>query len=73
MDLNRNAFRIVQSLTDITENKTIISKRQVAARLGGVAGGPARAKKLTSAERRAIAVKASRARWKNNGLASKGA
>ena len=33
-------------------------------RLGGLKGGPARAKKLTAAERSDIAKKAARARWK---------
>ena len=62
MDLNVSAFRIVQQLT--TEKKE--NKRSVAARAGGMAGGPARAKRLTSDERRAIARKANRARWKRS-------
>jgi hypothetical protein len=33
------------------------------ARKGGLAGGPARAKKLTAEQRRRIAVKAAKARW----------
>ena len=33
-------------------------------RLGGEKGGPARAKKLSPARRRAIATKAARSRWK---------
>lgn len=33
-------------------------------RLGGLKGGPARAAVLTAQQRRAIAVKAARARWK---------
>ena len=60
MDLNANAFRIVRQLT--TETKE--DKRSVAGRAGGKLGGPARASKLTAAERRAIAVKANQARWK---------
>lgn len=60
MDLNANAFRIVQQLT--TENKD--TKRSVAGRAGGNIGGPARALKLTPEQRREIAVKANRARWK---------
>jgi hypothetical protein len=59
MDLNRNAFRIVQSLTE--EKKP--NPRSVVARAAGKLGGPARAKRLTSVERREIATKASLARW----------
>lgn len=33
-------------------------------RLGGLAGGPARAKALTKKDRQAIAQKAAKARWK---------
>ena len=62
MDLNVSAFRVVQQLT--TEKKE--NKRSVAARAGGMAGGPARAQRLTSDERRAIARKANRARWKRS-------
>lgn len=60
MDLNRSAFRIVQQLT--TENKDV--KRLAAARVGGKAGGPARAAKLTPEQRKEISVKANKARWK---------
>jgi hypothetical protein len=60
MDLNVNAFRIVQQFT--TEKKE--DKRSSAARAGGKVGGPARALKLTAEERKEIARKANRARWK---------
>jgi hypothetical protein len=60
MDLNRNAFRIVRSLT---EEKKDDSSRTVVARVAGRAGGPARAKALTATRRKEIAVIASRARW----------
>jgi len=60
MDLNANAFRIVNTL--ITENKD--DKRSKAGRSGGIAGGSARAKKLAPERRREIALKANRARWK---------
>lgn len=60
MDLNTNAFRIVQHLT--AENKD--TKRTADARAGGVLGGPARALKLSAERRREIAVKANKARWK---------
>ena len=58
MDLNVSAFRIVQKLT--TENKD--DKRSSAGRAGGKVGGPARALKLTPEERKAISVKANKAR-----------
>ncbi len=60
MDLNRNAFRIVRSLTEEIKE----DPRTAAARLGGKAGGPARAERLTPEERRVIATKANRARWR---------
>lgn len=63
MDLNGNAFRIVQSLTS-SDKKGEDSPRTRAARLAGKSGGPARAKRLTSIERHEIAVKASSARWR---------
>jgi hypothetical protein len=59
MDLNINAFRIVNTIT--TEKKD--DKRSSAARAGGSVGGPARARKLTAEQRREIALKANRARW----------
>ena len=58
MDLNKNAFRIVQSLTG---EKAV--SRFTAARNGGKRGGPARAKALSPERRREIAKTASRARW----------
>jgi hypothetical protein len=63
MDLNVNAFRIVNHLT--TEAKDVAeSKRSSAARVGGLAGGHARARKLSPERRKEIAEKASEARWK---------
>jgi hypothetical protein len=59
MDINRNAFRIVQSLTEQKQE----SSRARAARKGGRAGGPARASRLSPEERRLIAQKANAARW----------
>jgi hypothetical protein len=38
-------------------------KRQAAGRLGGKAGGPARAKALSANKRRSIAKKAAKSRW----------
>ena len=42
-------------------------ERSDSARLAGLAGGPARAKRLSRAQRRAIAQKAAAARWKREG------
>jgi hypothetical protein len=61
VDLNRNAFRIVKSLT---EEKRDAAPRSELGRIGGLIGGPARAAALSPAMRREIAVKASQARWK---------
>ena len=63
MDLNRNAFRIVQYLTD--ENPG--GSRVATARLAGKVGGPARAKSLSPERRREIAIVANVARWKDKG------
>ena len=60
MDLNVTAFRIVQNLT--AESKE--DKRILAARIAGKRGGPARAAKLTAEERKNIAIRANKARWK---------
>jgi len=43
--------------------KMTAKERQEVARAGGLAGGNARAKALTPAERKAIAKKAAAARW----------
>ena len=59
MDLNRNAFRIVESLTGEKKEDPRVS----AARIGGRQGGPARAAVLSPERRKEIAVKANRARW----------
>jgi hypothetical protein len=59
LDLNKNAFRIVESLT--TDKKE--NKRSKAASKAGKQGGPARAKVLTREQRIEIARKANLARW----------
>jgi hypothetical protein len=59
MDLNTNAFRIVNSLTGGSKN----NPRTEAACAGGRVGSQARANRLNPDERRAAAVKASQARW----------
>ena len=60
MDINELAHRVVQRST--TEDDTTESQR-AATRRAGRAGGRARAESLTPEERRAIALKANRARW----------
>jgi hypothetical protein len=52
------------------KKKTSTDLHDAAAKLGhrgGLKGGPARAKKLTAAERKAIAKKAAEARWRGAG------
>lgn len=60
MDLNVRAFRTVQAA--LSETPTL-SKRQVASRKGGLAGGKARAKSVSPARLKEIAKAASLARW----------
>jgi hypothetical protein len=60
VDINTNAYRIVESLTEeIKEDK----RRSAASRRAGQVGGPARARSLTGERRREIALAGSRARW----------
>jgi len=66
LDLNQIAAAITEKATN-PQNPTAIAINQAAAtlgRLGGLKGGPARAKKLTSKKRTQIAKKAAKARWK---------
>jgi hypothetical protein len=60
MDLNVRAFRTVQAALSET---TTLSKRQVASRKGGIAGGRARANSVSPERRKEIARAASLARW----------
>lgn len=68
-DVNALAFQIV---SEATQEKTSSSKptkeKNPAAvalgRLGGLKGGPARAKKLSAKKRKEIAVRAAKSRWK---------
>lgn len=64
MDVNVRAFRVVQ--TAIAEHKehTEIDAKKVAARKGGIIGGPSRARSMSAARRREIAQTASNARWR---------
>jgi hypothetical protein len=64
-DVNEIAFRVVQEATGQVPPEQ--PKKNPAAvalgKLGGLKGGPARAKKLTAKKRAAIAKKAAKARW----------
>ena len=66
-DINELAFDIVQQATGQTHpDKTPPDKNPAAValgRLGGLKGGPARAKKLSKKKRREIAKNAAQARW----------
>ena len=65
-DINQAAFRIVRDSTgepDLSNEDTRKALAQALGRLGGLKGGPARAAKLSKAERRESASKAARARW----------
>jgi hypothetical protein len=60
MDVNVRAFRVVQAaLSDHKEPDA----RKVAARKGGLVGGPSRARSISAERRREIAKAASKARW----------
>lgn len=65
LDLNQIAAAIAEAATN-PQNPTAITINQAAAtlgRLGGLKGGPARAKKLTAKKRSLIAKKAALKRW----------
>jgi hypothetical protein len=74
-DFAVNAFRVVQEATKEPEPepeqpqpKTIEGKNPNAValgRLGGLKGGKARAEKMTPEQRKEIAQKAAKTRWKN--------
>lgn len=55
--------KAAQALAKLRMTSMTPEERQASARQGGLAGGPARAAKLTKARRRAIAKKAAAARW----------
>lgn len=69
-DANRIGARIVDALDPEPKTKTVAyaMKKNPAAgalgRLGGVKGGKVRAQRLSPEERREIARKAAKARWK---------
>lgn len=66
-DFTQVAFDIVQKATCETEPEKPIDEKKKAAdeskRLGGIKGGKARAEKLSSEERSAIAKNAAKKRW----------
>lgn len=68
-DMNQLAYSIVQQATGQIEKPKAPEKNPAAVtlgRLGGLKGGRARAEKLSSAKRKAIAKKAAGARWKRD-------
>lgn len=74
-DINVLAYSIIQQATQENPPKDLLSdpsgKNPAAValgRLGGLKGGPARAKKLSGKERSEIARKAARARWSKKSL-----
>lgn len=73
MDLNVRAFRVVQEALNGNPNRS--DPKKLAARKGGLIGGPSRAKSISAKRRTEIAKKASTARWgkrKNRSLRTKG-
>jgi len=65
-DVNTLAASIVGQATGVATHEK--NPAAVAlGRLGGLKGGPARAKKLSAERRKEIARRAARARWKNLG------
>lgn len=65
LDANQIAARLVQDTIDKTEQAPPEKNPAAVAlgRLGGAKGGPARAKALSAAKRKAIAKKAAKTRW----------
>lgn len=66
MDVNVRAFRVVQEAVNVESSPHHENKKQQAARLGGLKGGPSRAKSISAERRREIARNASKARWKKH-------
>jgi hypothetical protein len=66
-DISVLAYQIVKDATQEVKEEIPIKEKNPAAvalgRLGGLKGGPARAKKLSSKKRKEIARKAARTRW----------
>lgn len=64
MDLNVQAFRLVQAL--VSEETPADKAKKAAARKGGKRGGVSRSLTLTDERKREIATIASKARWSKN-------
>lgn len=66
-DISQLAYQIVQEATQEVKEETPIKEKNPAAvalgHLGGLKGGPARAKKLSAKKRKEIACKAAKSRW----------
>lgn len=62
-DISQIAFDIVQQATGEAAPTPDLTGKKADSRKGGLAGGKARAGKLTSAQRSEIAKKAAEARW----------
>lgn len=68
-DIFQLAHAIVEEATDEEKQEEVPTKNQAAVelgRLGGLKGGKARAEKLTPEQRKEIAKKAAKARWKKD-------
>lgn len=66
-DIAQLAYQVVQEATQEVKEEISTKEKNPAAvalgRLGGLKGGPARAKKLSSKKRKAIAQRAAKTRW----------
>lgn len=62
-DFTQIAFAVVQQATGEAEPAPELTGKKADSRKGGLAGGKARAEKLTQEERSEIAKKAAKARW----------
>lgn len=62
-DFSQIAFDIVQQATGEVEPTPDLTGKKADSRKGGLAGGKARADKLTPEQRSEIAKKAAKARW----------
>jgi hypothetical protein len=72
-DISQLAYQIVQEATqEVKEEPTQTTAKEknpaavALGRLGGLKGGPARAKKLSAKKRKEIAKKAAKVRWKKH-------
>lgn len=64
-DFTQIAFDVVQQATGEAERKKELTGKKADSRKGGLAGGKARAEKLSSEKKSEIAKKAAKARWKS--------